>query len=146
MKKGYGGDERVLCPHTSLYTTLITQQQLAHKFPKRGTTTVEHVVDLSRHNAAELAGEGLPADTYPLVIRLESIGEEGQLAGHTLDEFVPGQEQKSWMQSQSTYAKIVKTDVWWWWWWCDVYSSVRYMLVRMVALVCTLFITSYNTG
>lgn len=85
--------------------------QLAHKFPKRGSTSVEHVIDLARHNAAELAGEGLPADTYPFVIRLESISEEGQLAGHTLDEFVPGQEQKSWMQSQSTYAKIVKTDV-----------------------------------
>jgi hypothetical protein len=83
--------------------------QLAHKFPKAGV--VDHVVDLACHTTAELAGEGFPPDTYPLIIRLESISEEGQLAGHTLDEFVPGQEQRSWMQSQSTYAKVISSDV-----------------------------------
>lgn len=46
-----------------------------------------------------------------MVIRLEVISDKGSKNGHTLDELeVPGDEQKDWIQSQTTFARLVKEE------------------------------------
>jgi E3 ubiquitin-protein ligase MGRN1 len=84
-------------------------------------TEVHHVIDLSLHTEAELckssnttitptAANTARESTYPLIIRLESITEEGRKAGHTLEELKPGGDQTSWIQSQTTFAELHKED------------------------------------
>jgi hypothetical protein len=83
-------------------------------------TEVHHVIDLSLHTEAELcsssntttttAANAARESTYPLIIRLESITEEGRKAGHTLEELKPGGDQASWIQSQTTFAELHKED------------------------------------
>ncbi|KAK9802813.1 hypothetical protein WJX72_002200, partial [[Myrmecia] bisecta] len=66
------------------------------------------VLDLSRYDWAELSKAN--GDTYPLVVRLETITEKGLAEGHTLQELQPGGEQKLWVQSQTTFATLVKDE------------------------------------
>ena len=68
-----------------------------------------HVVDLSQCGAEPAESLAAPTgDVYPLVIRLETITEKGKKGGHTLEELTPGEAQKPWVQSQTTFAAIVR--------------------------------------
>ena len=57
--------------------------QLGLKFPKPGAEVAhQHVVDLGQHDeAALMAAEG---NTFPLIIRLETVTERGLKEGHSL--------------------------------------------------------------
>lgn len=67
-----------------------------------------HCVDLRRHSPEQLAVCG--RDTYPLVVRLETVTEAGAREGHTLQERKPGDEQVAWVQSQTTFAVLHRED------------------------------------
>lgn len=49
-------------------------------------------------------------DSFPLVIRLESLTEEGREQGHTLDELEVGGPFPLWTQAQTTYAKLKQDE------------------------------------
>jgi hypothetical protein len=57
--------------------------QLGLKFPKPGAEAAhQHTIDLKLHPEASLmAAQG---HTFPLIIRLETITEDGAKAGHSL--------------------------------------------------------------
>ena len=57
--------------------------QLGLKFPKPGAESAhQHTIDLKLHPEASLmAAQG---HTFPLIIRLETITEDGAKAGHSL--------------------------------------------------------------
>ncbi|KAK9824223.1 hypothetical protein WJX72_008630 [[Myrmecia] bisecta] len=78
------------------------------KFPPPSADVSHAVLDLSRYDWAELSKAN--GDTYPLVVRLETITEKGLADGHTLQELQPGGEQKLWVQSQTTFATLVKDE------------------------------------
>ncbi|KAK9823998.1 hypothetical protein WJX72_006880 [[Myrmecia] bisecta] len=78
------------------------------KFPPPSADVSHAVLDLSRYDWAELSKAN--GDTYPLVVRLETITEKGLAEGHTLQELQPGGEQKLWVQSQTTFATLVKDE------------------------------------
>lgn len=67
---------------TSL-TDLENHVQLGFKFPNAGAEGAhQHVVDLGRHSEASfMSPEG---NTFPLVIRLETVTERGAKEGHSL--------------------------------------------------------------
>lgn len=51
--------------------------------------------------------------SYSLVIRLATISEHGRKQGYTLQDIVPGEPLKPWIQSQTTFASITKEgDAW----------------------------------
>ncbi|KAI8464107.1 MAG: hypothetical protein J3K34DRAFT_127513 [Monoraphidium minutum] len=49
-------------------------------------------------------------DSYPLVIRLEALTDEGRKQGRALEELEVGGPFPSWTQAQSTYAKLHQDD------------------------------------
>lgn len=67
----------------TLRTFVWCTRQLGLKFPKPGAEAAhQHVIDLGRHPEASLmAAEG---NTFPLIIRLETVTERGAKEGHTL--------------------------------------------------------------
>lgn len=91
---------------------MMFDSRLGHTFPPTDTDesiVAKHDIDLSRCGAEPADSLAAPTgDVYPLIIRLETITEKGQNAGHTLDELSPGAEQKSWIQSQTTFAAIIR--------------------------------------
>lgn len=57
--------------------------QLGLKFPKPGAEAAhQHVIDLGRHPEVSLMA--VDGNTFPLVIRLETVTERGAKEGHTL--------------------------------------------------------------
>jgi E3 ubiquitin-protein ligase MGRN1 len=66
------------------------------------------LIDLAVHSDDELTVLG--KDKYPLVIRLETITEQGMQEGHTLEELKPGGEQMPWVQSQTTFAALQRDE------------------------------------
>lgn len=70
-------------PERNLKADLATTLQLGFKFPKSGAEGAhQHVVDLGRHSeAALMAAEG---NTFPLIIRLETVTDRGAKEGHSL--------------------------------------------------------------
>jgi E3 ubiquitin-protein ligase MGRN1 len=72
--------------------------------------TNSHVIDLSLHEADIGALSSANGNTFPLVIRLEVITDRGIKDGHSLDELVPGAEQQTWAQSQTTFAALHKEE------------------------------------
>ncbi|KAL6767261.1 hypothetical protein ACKKBG_A39260 [Auxenochlorella protothecoides x Auxenochlorella symbiontica] len=77
---------------------------LGHTYPPAGTpgTVIE---------AAQLPGLlAAPRDTHPLVIRLETVTEAGAAAGRSLEDLRPGEEQAAWVQSQTTYAALLREE------------------------------------
>ena len=97
---------------------------LHHKFPPLNTTNdsseqqpiqqqpiqQQHLVDVSLHKDDLGALSSANEDTYPLVIRLEVITERGLRDGHSLDELQPGEQQQTWIQSQTTFAALHRED------------------------------------
>lgn len=70
----------------------------------------EHVIDLSLHQADIGALTTANGNTFPLVIRLEVVTERGLKDGHSLEELIPGAEQQTWAQSQTTFAALHKEE------------------------------------
>ncbi|KAK9836425.1 hypothetical protein WJX74_000180 [Apatococcus lobatus] len=76
---------------------------LGMPYPLNGATgPLIDLESLHEQKAAQLGEE--------LIIRLETISEKGLAEGHSLQEIVPGQEQKLWVQSQTTFASIAKDE------------------------------------
>lgn len=102
-------------PHTHRATS-----QLEQHFPREPPSAKQpaaqlHAVDLGRHYLADLCSHtpSPPAstdNTYPIIIRLEALTQEGQGEGRSLSGLQPGCELPYWVQSQSTYAKLVKEE------------------------------------
>jgi hypothetical protein len=67
----------------STYECTLPCLQLGLKFPKPGAEAAhQHIIDMSVHSEALLmAAQG---HTFPLIIRLETITEDGIKAGHSL--------------------------------------------------------------
>lgn len=81
---------------------------LGHVFPRPGAPLTEQViVDLSQNPEELSAATG---DTYPLIFRLETISDKGLTEGHVLEELEVGQQQKVWVQSQTTFASVAKNE------------------------------------
>ncbi|KFM23942.1 E3 ubiquitin-protein ligase MGRN1 [Auxenochlorella protothecoides] len=65
----------------------------------------------AREDAAQLPGLlAAPRDTHPLVIRLETVTEAGAAAGRSLEDLRPGEQQAAWVQSQTTYAALLREE------------------------------------
>ncbi|KAG2442753.1 hypothetical protein HXX76_002834 [Chlamydomonas incerta] len=81
---------------------------LNHKFPPASAPS-GHVVNTLKASARDLTS--VANDTFPVIIRLEALNEEvpGE-AGRTLESLEPGCELPHWVQSQTTYARMVKED------------------------------------
>ena len=87
---------------------------LGHKFPEGLGSPVgvasQHVIDLSKHADDQGILTRSTENMFPLVIRLEVITEKGVKEGHSLDELSPGADQKPWVQSQTTFASLIKEE------------------------------------
>ena len=59
--------------------------QLGLKFPGPSTEGAQHVVDLGLYVEGALLAPG-GRDSYPLVVRLETVTDKGRREGHTLQE------------------------------------------------------------
>ncbi|KXZ56576.1 hypothetical protein GPECTOR_1g518 [Gonium pectorale] len=85
---------------------------LNHKFPGPGVSG--HVINTVRAPARELTS--VTSDVFPVVIRLEALnadiaaGAAGTSDAHSLSSLEPGCELPAWVQSQTTYARLVKED------------------------------------
>ncbi|CAG9464265.1 unnamed protein product [Pedinophyceae sp. YPF-701] len=80
---------------------------LGHKF-----ASAQHFVDMSKCDHDVMASaEG---DLYPLVIRLEALTQAARDQGKTLDDLAIGSEQPAWVQSQTTYAVVTRTEAGQW--------------------------------
>ena len=61
----------------------MTFPQLGLKFPREDAEgAAAHIIDLAKHAEAALAAAD--GNTYPLIIRLETVTERGLKEGHTL--------------------------------------------------------------
>lgn len=67
-----------------------------------------HVVNTVRANARDLTS--VQGDTFPVIIRLEALTEEGVAQARSLETLEPGCELPPWVQSQTTYARLIKED------------------------------------
>lgn len=97
------------------------EKGLGQKYPKEGSPNM--VLDVGLYDERQLM-EVHDKDTYPLVIRLECITDQGKADKHTLQELRAGASQTAWIQSQTTYAvlsrdeegrwqpKVVKQKIW----------------------------------
>ncbi|GIL72755.1 hypothetical protein Vretimale_4462 [Volvox reticuliferus] len=107
-------DPRKACKITSQFppaSAISYPRGLNHKFPNTSTAAASgHVVNTtsSRVSARELTS--VSNDTFPVIIRLEALSEEGAAEGRSLESLEPGCELPGWVQSQTTYAKLVKED------------------------------------
>lgn len=87
--------------------------QLAQVFPPPGNMEIaeSHTLDLRKHSEDDLTKVIVDKDDlYPIVIRLETVTEKGVLAGHSLMDLEAGSPIPAWVQSQTTYAYLVKEE------------------------------------
>lgn len=83
--------------------------QLDHKFPPADSGLASsHTIDLTRVPASSLTSPA--ADAFPLIVRLEALTDRGRAEGQRLESLQPGAALPGWVQSQTTYAKLVKGD------------------------------------
>ncbi|KAK9788571.1 hypothetical protein WJX73_002760 [Symbiochloris irregularis] len=83
---------------------ILYEQGLGLQFPKADGAAA--IIDTSLYDSASLTPGLSSQGPFPLVVRLETITAKGLADGHTLQELVPGDEQKFWVQSQTTLAEI----------------------------------------
>ncbi|BDA47512.1 probable E3 ubiquitin-protein ligase LUL1 [Coccomyxa sp. Obi] len=86
---------------------VIYEKGLGQKYPKEGSPHM--VLDVGLYDERQLM-EIHDKDTYPLVIRLECITEQGKADKHTLQELRPGAPQAAWVQSQTTCAVLLRDE------------------------------------
>lgn len=94
-------------------TRVMYEKGLGLVFPPPGDENCAraHCLDLSLYSQADLTNLSLGKnDAFPIVIRLETVTEKGRQDGHRLDELEPGCATPTWVQSQTTYASLVKEE------------------------------------
>lgn len=77
-------------------------------FPPDEGTALHHVIRISEHNPQQLMEYS--NNTYPLIIRLEALTDEGRAEGRCLDDCEPGSALPMWVQAQTTYAMLQKDE------------------------------------
>ncbi|CAK0783179.1 hypothetical protein CVIRNUC_006378 [Coccomyxa viridis] len=82
------------------------EKRLGAHFPKPEGPEV--IIDVSLFEERQLTA--VSGDTYPLIIRLECVSDKGKTESHQLKELKPGAPQRSWVQSQTTFAKLDKDE------------------------------------
>lgn len=87
---------------------LFYEKGLGLKFPGTSPEGAQHVIDMGLYEESQLLTAG--RDTFPLVVRLETVTDKGRREGHTLQELRPGAEQKGWVQSQTTFAALHREE------------------------------------
>lgn len=86
---------------------------LGHIFPPPGDDEPGkvHTLDLNLYSHSDLTNLSLSkTDSYPIVIRLETVTDKGLQDGHKLEDVEPGCATPTWVQSQTTYASLVKEE------------------------------------
>lgn len=83
---------------------------LGQVFPPEGKEN-DYVLDLNAYMEEDLTRVNGDV-TFPLIIRLETITETST-ESHSLDELKPGCPTPTWVQSQTTYAYLIKEDNEW---------------------------------
>jgi hypothetical protein len=110
MRNGLPGNMRLKLVHVPLPLLL----QLDQKFPPASESTpaaTGHCIDVSQHQLKELMAVPTgPGEAVPVVVRLEAVTDEGRAEGRTMEGLEPGCELPSWVQSQTTYARVVKEE------------------------------------
>lgn len=87
------------------------EKGLGQKFPQEGSEEL-YVLDLSRYEEEDLTG--VTGDvTFPLIVRLETTTEQAAEEGHSLQDLEPGCPTPTWVQSQTTYAYLIKEEDEW---------------------------------
>ncbi|EFN57168.1 hypothetical protein CHLNCDRAFT_143545 [Chlorella variabilis] len=87
---------------------LFYEKGLGLKFPGSAPEGAQHVIDMGLYDEAALFAAG--RDTFPLVVRLETVTDKGRREGRTLQELSPGAEQQPWVQSQTTFAVLHREE------------------------------------
>ncbi|PRW34052.1 putative E3 ubiquitin- ligase LOG2 isoform B [Chlorella sorokiniana] len=90
---------------------VLYEKGLGLKFPLAGAGAdgaAQHVIDMSLYEEAQLLTSS--RDTFPLVVRLETVTDKGKREGHTLQDLRPGGEQQPWVQSQTTFAVLHREE------------------------------------
>eukprot|EP00884_Botryococcus_braunii_P018074 jgi/Botrbrau1/4950/Bobra.0122s0028.1 len=88
---------------------VIYETGLNNKYPP-DLVEPNSVIDVTGMDDITLATCDRDKETYPLVIRLETIIEKENLEGFKLTDLQPGAPQKLCVQSQTTYAVILRDD------------------------------------
>ncbi|KAK9828418.1 hypothetical protein WJX81_006069 [Elliptochloris bilobata] len=79
---------------------------LGKAYPPPGAAAA--VVDLDCYDERQLiAPDG---GAFPLIVRMETVTEKGLAEGHSLQELEVGAGQKSWVQSQTTFAALARDE------------------------------------
>jgi hypothetical protein len=66
---------------------------------------------MTQHQLKDLmAAPTGPGDIVPVVVRLEALTDEGRAEGRSMEGLEPGCELPHWVQSQTTYARVVKEE------------------------------------
>ncbi|CAD7699300.1 unnamed protein product [Ostreobium quekettii] len=89
------------------------EKGLGHVFPPPDDDECAktHSLDISLYNIRDLTNMSLSkTDAFPIVIRLETVTDKGAQDGHNLAELEPGCATPTWVQSQTTYACLVKEE------------------------------------
>ncbi|GMH36380.1 hypothetical protein BSKO_04248 [Bryopsis sp. KO-2023] len=89
------------------------EKGLAQVFPPQGDEAAAdaHTLDLTEYNESELMTVTPGRDeTFPIVIRLETVTDKGGQEGHSLQDLEAGSRIPAWVQSQTTYARLVKEE------------------------------------
>lgn len=90
------------------------------KFPPADATELDHCIDTRRHSLEEMHSANTETNTFPLIIRLETLAQPDS-EEHSLTEQEPGAILQPWTQSQTTYAllgkdggdvQVVKQKIW----------------------------------
>jgi E3 ubiquitin-protein ligase MGRN1 len=80
------------------------------KFPQPGSTPENVCISSLRMQDWTGMSEAQNPSWFPIVIRLEALTDEGRAAGRSLDSEAVGRELPTWIQSQTTYARMQRTE------------------------------------
>jgi len=84
------------------------QKGMDLSFPSSEELGQQHCIILNPATTEQLSH--VAGETFPIIIRLEAVTEEGVHAGHSLEELPPGGPLPNWAQAQTTYAKLKKDE------------------------------------
>lgn len=79
-----------------------------HHFPPDDTTARQHMISLTTHSPDLLTLT--QGDSYPLIIRMETLTEQAAAEGRQLQQLELGAALPLWIQAQTTYAKLHKDE------------------------------------
>lgn len=106
--------------HRSFAPAVEYSAGMGQKFPKEDMSLVSatfHSIDFNVMNEEKFLeiGQSGKEDrgVYSVVIRLATVSEQGRKEGYTLDDIIPEQSLKPWIQSQTTYASISREGDGW---------------------------------